>query len=389
MSRPSLLDRTPAFVKVLLVAATLYFFLVGIGSMSTAFKAMGKGFVQDTLLSMGTAGPLVSLFIGILATTLVQSSSTTTSLVVGLVAAGALDFHSAIYMVMGANVGTTVTNTVVSLGHITQSSEYRRAFAAATVHDFFNLLVLAVLFPIEVYTGVLDDMSLWCSHAFEGVGGTKLANPIKAATKPMISALHDASEAITPDHVGVLLLTIAVLLTFGALVCLVKLLKSIMVSKLENLFDRVIFRSPYRGLVFGILLTILVQSSSITTSVAIPLVGAGVLSIHQVFPYTMGANIGTTVTALLASLAAMAAATPELREEAELGLQLAFHHVLFNVLGVAMLWRFRAAPIWIAEQFARLAQWNRLVPLVYILFTFYLLPALIVWLGRPDAPETP
>lgn len=389
MSRPSLLDRIPTPVKALLVALTLYAFLVGIGSMSTAFKAMGKGFVQDTLLGMGSSSPIVALFIGILATTLVQSSSTTTSLVVGLVAAGALDFHSAIYMVMGANVGTTVTNTVVSLGHITQTSEYRRAFAAATVHDFFNLIVLAVLFPIEVYSGVLDDASLWCANAFEGVGGTKLANPIKAITKPTINALKDVCESITAEHLGPLLLTIAVLLTFGALIGLVKILKSIMVSKLENLFDRVLFKSPYRGLVFGIFLTILVQSSSITTSVAIPLVGAGVLSIRQVFPYTMGANIGTTITALLASLAAMAAAGEDGRVAAALGLQLAFHHVLFNVLGVALLWPVRNFPIWIAEQFARLAQWNRLVPLVYIIVVFYLMPAGIVWLGRGTPTETP
>ena len=151
----------PDWAKGLLVCVVLYAFLVGIGAMGSAFKMMGKGFSEE--LFGQASGPIVSLFIGILATTVMQSSSATTSLVVSLVAGGAIEFDSAIYMVMGANVGTTVTNTIVSLGHITRSAEYKRAFAAATVHDFFNLLVLLVLFPLEIYTGFLTTLADWAS----------------------------------------------------------------------------------------------------------------------------------------------------------------------------------------------------------------------------------
>ena len=375
------LNRLPTWIRVLLVFAALYVFLVGIGSMSTAFKAMGKDYTKELLGN--PAGPLVSLFIGILATTLVQSSSTTTSLVVGLVAAGAIPYHSAIYMVMGANVGTTVTNTIVSLGHITRSAEYQRAFAAATVHDFFNLLVLLVLFPLEVATGFLDWLAKGATTMFGDVGGLKLASPIKLVTKPAIGALSDAVESMGAG--GWLLLAIALLCTFGGLIMLVKVLKSIMVTKLENLFDRVIFKSAGRGLVFGVLFTVLVQSSSVTTSLAVPLVGAGILTIAQVLPYTMGANVGTTVTALLAALAAYAAvnvADASAVHAATLGLQVAFHHVLFNVIGVILVWKIRWIPIRIAEWFARLAAWNRFIPLAYILITFYVLPFLVIWLGR-------
>jgi sodium-dependent phosphate cotransporter len=383
MARPadrSFLLGLPTPVRVVLVFAALYFFLVGIGSMSTAFKAMG-GDYTETLL--GTqANPLVSLFIGILATTLVQSSSTTTSIVVGLVAAGAIPLQSAIYMVMGANVGTTVTNTIVSLGHISHTVEYRRAFAAATVHDFFNLIVLLVLFPIEVFTGVLDQMSVFATDAFEGVGGTKLANPIKAATKPLITWIKDACLAISDEWGAMLLVVLGIVLTFVMLFSMVKLLKSIMVARLENLFDRVLFRSPLLSLCFGFLLTVLVQSSSITTSVAIPLVGAGIITIRQVLPYTMGANIGTTMTALLASLAALAAVDDGDTTKAMLGLQLAFHHVLFNVVGVALLWNFRKLPIAMASGFAELAMRNRVFPIVYIILTFYVGPLIVVFLGR-------
>jgi sodium-dependent phosphate cotransporter len=371
-SRP-FLDRVPGWLKAVLACGALYFFLVGIGAMSAAFKLMGKGYVNDLLESASQASPVVALFIGILGTTIVQSSSTTTSIIVGLVAAGAIRFDTAIYMVMGANVGTTVTNTIVSLGHFGHSNEYRRAFAAATVHDFFNLIVLVVLFPLEVWTGWLRRLAEYAVTLFQGVGVTALGSPIKALTQPTIDLLQEVCLAVGGG--GALLLVLAILLTFGALIGLVKILRSIMISRLENLFDRVIFRSAARGLVFGFVLTALVQSSSITTSVAVPLVGAGVLSLHQVFPYTMGANIGTTVTALLAALAALDQPT------GKLGLTLAVFHFFFNSLGVAMVWPVRWIPIRIAEAFSRLAMWNRLIPLIYIVLMFYVLPAIVIWLG--------
>jgi sodium-dependent phosphate cotransporter len=369
----SILDRTPGWLKLALAFGALYLFLVGIGAMSAAFKMMGKGYVNDLLESASEASPLVALFIGILATTIVQSSSTTTSIIVGLVAAGAIRFDTSVYMVMGANVGTTVTNTIVSLGHFGHSSEYRRAFAAATVHDFFNLIVLLVLFPLEVWTGWLRWLAEHAVTLFQGVGVTALGSPIKAITQPTIELLREMCLALGAG--GGLLLVLAMVLIFGALIGLVKILRSIMISRLENLFDRVIFRSAIRGLIFGFVLTALVQSSSITTSVAVPLVGAGVLSLHQVFPYTMGANVGTTVTAMLAALAALDQPT------GQLGLTLAVFHFFFNSVGVVMVWPVRWIPIRIAEAFARLAAWNRFVPLFYIVLTFYAVPAIVIWLG--------
>jgi len=264
------------------------------------------------------------------------------------------------------------------------------------VHDFFNLIVLLILFPLEVATGFLDKMAGWSANAFQDVGGTKLASPIKVITKPVIKAIKSACEdmgAWLNDLLGTgffgngagIMLVIGVLMTFAGLIMLVKVLKSVMIEKLENLFDRVIFKSALRGLIFGFFLTVLVQSSSITTSVAVPLVGAGVLTIRQVMPYTMGANIGTTVTALIASLAAMAAvdaADPEAFRKAFLGLELAFHHVLFNVIGVAIVFWIRGIPIKMAEVFSKIAMRNKLIPLIYIIVVFYALPFLIVVFGR-------
>ena len=71
-------------------------------------------------------------------------------------------------MIMGANIGTTVTNTLVSLGSIRQSDEFKRAFAAATVHDFFNLLAMLILLPIELATGVLSSIAESITEALAG-----------------------------------------------------------------------------------------------------------------------------------------------------------------------------------------------------------------------------
>jgi len=368
-------SRTRTTFDVVLIAVTLYLFMVGIGAMSVAFKSMGEGFSQS--LFEGDSKPFVALFIGILATTLAQSSSTTTSIVVGAVAAGVLPFDSAVYMVMGANVGTTVTNTIVSLGHITRSNEYQRAFAAATVHDVFNLLVLIVLFPLQWATGGLTWLSHGATEVFSEVGGTVLSDPIKLITAPGIDALRSIVSAVGGGPI--VLLVSALTITFAMLILMVKTLKRLMLARLENLFDRIIFRTPIRGLLFGVILTILVQSSSITTSIAIPLVGAGVLTIAQVFPYTMGANIGTTITSLLAGLAALAAGAGD--ATAMLGVQLAFAHFFFNIFGVAIFWKLQGIPIAIANAFSSLALRNRLIPIVYIVVTFYIVPAVVIWIG--------
>lgn len=359
------LDRLPVAFRVLIIFASLYLFLVGIGAMGSSFKILGKGYL-DELLGMST-NPVLGLFVGILATTLVQSSSVTTSLVVGAVGGGGLSFDMAVFMIMGANVGTTVTSTIVSMGHLARKNELQRAFAAATVHDFFNLVVLVVLFPLEVATGWLSSAAQGLGDVFTGSGEAEKAfdSPIKALTAPAVGLMKT-----TVGGSGGWLLAMSVALTFAMLIMMVKGLKSIMMSRVAGLFDRVIFKTPPRALAFGTGLTVLVQSSSITTSVAVPLAGAGLITVEQIFPYVLGANIGTTCTSMIASLGSGAADA----------LKVAFFHVIFNTLGVILIWWIRWLPISMAKRFARLAVWNRAIPFVFIVIVFYLIPLAIVFL---------
>tara|TARA_Y100001934_G_scaffold283458_2_gene403399 strand:+ start:990 stop:2084 length:1095 start_codon:yes stop_codon:yes gene_type:complete len=361
-------ERWILVAKLIGIVACLYFFIVGINGMSHSFKLFGKEFANAMLKT--TSSPFVGLFIGILATALVQSSSTTTAVIVGMVAGGAITIEGAIPMVMGANIGTTVTNSIVSLGHIRQGNEFRRAFAAATVHDVFNWIVVFVLFPLELLTGYLAKLATMMAGWFQNVGGMKLGNPLKASTKKVVGLISD----LLNDQ-PVIVLIVSVLITFGMLYLIVKLLRSLVLEKVEHLFDQHLFRNAGRAMVFGFILTVAVQSSSITTSLIVPLAGAGIVRLIQVLPYTMGSNVGTTTTAILAALATKDVSA----------ITVAFAHLLFNLSGILLMWpipKIREIPVRIAEWLAEMSVKNRTIPIVIILVVFFGLPLLFVFLFR-------
>lgn len=156
----------------------IYLFLFSLELMGASLNLFGKGLAKDLIKT--TSNPLVGLFIGILATSLVQSSSSTTSIVVGLVAGGALNITNAIPIVMGANIGTSVTNLVVSMSQAKRSIEFERALSAAIVHDFFNVLAVAVLFPLQYFTNFLGYAATFMGEKFQNIGGLKFLSPVKA-----------------------------------------------------------------------------------------------------------------------------------------------------------------------------------------------------------------
>ena len=357
------------YFKILGVVLSLYLFLVGVNGLSTAIKHMGGNFAENILTS--TSNPFIALFIGILSTTIFQSSSTTTSIIVGMVSGGALNLTGAIPMIMGANIGTTVTNIIVSIGHINRGNEFKRAFAAATVHDFFNVLAVLILLPIEIYFGLLQKTATGFGNLLFGTVSANevFRSPIKTAIKLGTKQL----ESISFDS-NIIFIIISVLLTFAMLYSIVKLLRSLVLNKIQQFFDQFIFKTAIRGILFGILLTIMVQSSSITTSTIVPLAGAGVLTLRQVYPFTLGANIGTTVTAILAALTLNVTA-----------LVAAFAHLFFNLYGILIIYLnplFREIPLKLADWLSEVAIKNKFIPLIYLVCFFFLLPFIIIILGR-------
>ena len=348
--------------------AALYFFIVGVGGMGHAFKLFGAEFAERILTA--TANPFTGLFIGILATSLVQSSSTSTSIIVGMVAGGALSVEGAVFMIMGANVGTSITSLLVSLGHIHRPQELRRAFSAASVHCFFNLTCVAILFPVEMATGFLGRTAKVCADAFAGMGGMRLSNPLKAVTEPSIEAI----AWLVQGH-PIIMLVVTIALTYGMLIAIVKLLRSLVLKKLEYFFDTHLFKTWQRAMLFGLLLTFAVQTSSVPTALVVPLAGAGVLRLIQVYPFCLGANMGTTMTAMLAALAT----------GHHTAVVAAFAHLLFNIVGIVMIWTIpaiRVLPLRVAEKMGDLAFRNRMVPVIALALIYFIIPALVLFIVR-------
>ena len=329
-------------------------------------KSASSGFLT------ATNSAFICLFIGVFATVLFQSSSTTTSLIVGMAGGGLIGLSSAVPMVMGANIGTTVTNTIISLGHLRHGEEFKRAFAASTVHDFFNILAVLIFFPLEMMFGILEKSATFLGNVFfTEISEKPFQSPIKKAVSWGVDHLKDIVHYVSNNNW--VLLFVSVVITLIMLFSIVKLLRSMVLSKVEAFFDKYIFKTAIRAMIFGFGITVMVQSSSITTSVIVPLAGAGVLSLRQIFPFTLGANIGTTVTSIMAALVLN-----------PLAMVVAFSHLLFNILGILALYTIepiRNIPLKCAETIAELSMKNKLIPILYLAIVFVLIPLIIILLG--------
>jgi len=410
--------------KLLLVAFLLYSFIISLSLMGGAFKVVGgktsgRAFRQSELF----ANPVAGIVIGILATVLVQSSSTSTSIIITMTAADLISLKNSIPMIMGANIGTAVTASIVSVAHIGDRDQYRRAFGGAIVHYCFNILTVVILLPIEVAFGMLQHIA---SGIVDAAGITNEDDKgakqdfLKVITKPVTSRLLQVDKKLvtkiaqesdpeklamlekqsiivqsqskdnhlfmdTPmsdDVAGALLIIISLLLLSIVLMLLVKTLQSVFKGRaaiwLGKMLNMEIKRLPLAGdyilMLFGAGLTILMQSSSVTTSALTPLVGIGLIRVEKMFPFTIGANIGTTVTGILAALAS---------SNMKIGMTVAMSHLLFNGFGT-LIWFMvpimRAVPLSMAKFLGSLAAEVKIFPVALILFAWVLIPGFLLLL---------
>ena len=355
----------------------LYLFLCAINVMGSGLKGVGK---QSDWLEMIIAqghNPLFALFGAVLVTSIVQSSSFTTSLIITLVAAGQMPIETAVFAVMGANIGTSVTGLIVSLGTMRIRRQFRRAYAAALLHAVPNILTVLILFPIEWITSALskNGMGILANVAALIAGSlgfdevTKPTNPIKVITKPVVSFLQSMTEWFGggPSIVSSVSLSIlGLLLLFFALIFLVKNLKGAVLSRLEGLFSTVFFRNDFVAWLSGIFSTISVQSSSVTTSLMVPIVGAGAVKLKRAFPFMLGANIGTTVTGLIAALANPTSAA----------VTVAIAHILFNCSDNLIWYPLRKIPIRISKAYSSLASRSKKWAFIFLAVVFVVIPAI-------------
>lgn len=363
-------------LRLTLVVTLIYVFLVGVSLLESGINVMGAD-TQESLFE-GVSNPVAGLFVGILGTVLVQSSSASTSVIVGLVASGALGVDAAVPMIMGANIGTTVTNTLVSLGSMRQTEEFKRAFAAATVHDFFNAIAVAILLPLELLTGWLSTAAESISEQLVGSAGSEWKSPIKQWVKQPVGWVEDVYRDLGAEEnvLGTLMVLTGLVIVLLALTFITKNMRQLVADRVERSLNAVLGRGGGSvAMLLGMIITVSVQSSSITTSIMIPLAAAGVVSLQNIYPVTLGANVGTTITALLAALAAS-------RPEA---LTIGLVHTLFNITGIVLLYpypRIREIPIRLALALAEIAVNRQVLAVTYVLTVFVIVPLLGVAIFR-------
>ncbi|XP_078093253.1 sodium-dependent phosphate transport protein 2B-like [Mustelus asterias] len=452
-----------AVSKIALLVGLLYMFVCSLDILSSAFqlvggKAAGDIFKDNAVL----ANPVAGLVIGILVTVLVQSSSTSSSIVVSMVSSGLLGVRSAIPVIMGTNIGTSVTNTIVALMQSGDRSEFRRAFAGATVHDFFNWLSVLILLPIEAASGYLFYLTHIIVESFDIKSGEDAPDMLKVITDPFTKLIIQLDKSVINDiatgdssaankslikdwcktassmgeknvtvpseinctspefcwiegnntwtlknvsqtiniekcnhifvnttisdlGVGLILLAAALIILCTCLILIVKLLNSMLKGQVATVIKKVIntdFKHPfgwltgYLAIAVGAGMTFIVQSSSIFTSALTPLVGIGVISIERVYPLTLGSNLGTTTTAIIAALASPG-------ETLANSLQIALCHFFFNISGI-IIWYpipFMRIPIRLAKALGTHTSKYRWFAVAYLILCFVMLPLIIFGLS--------
>ncbi|KAG7230262.1 hypothetical protein INR49_024366 [Caranx melampygus] len=431
--------------KIPLLLILLFLFVCSLDTLSSAFQLAGGKVAGDIFQdSVVLSNPVAGLVVGILVTVLVQSSSTSTSIVVSLVASGLLEVKSAVPVIMGSNIGTSVTNTIVAMMQAAERTEFQRAFAGATIHDCFNWLSVLVLLPLEVASGLMARLSHLLVTSFRLQPGEDAPELLKVITEPVtkliiqldkcvitgiamgnedmrnrslvkewcqtdlvMSADNVSVENCGSGHVlsptsvkcqhlfvsaglsdltvGLILLAASLAVLCTCLLLLVKLLNSLLKGQVAKVIHKVIntdlphpfgWLTGYMAMLVGAGVTFVVQSSSVFTSAMTPLVGIGVISLERAYPLTLGSNIGTTATALLAALASPG-------NKLAAAIQIALCHLFFNVFGI-LLWYplpFMRLPIRMASVLGERTAKYRWFAVLYLLLCFLLLPSLVLGLS--------
>ncbi|KAG2781692.1 hypothetical protein PC116_g30475, partial [Phytophthora cactorum] len=330
--------------------AALYFFMV-------AVKLIGDGFTLalgcDTKGAFDFAdNPVAGLMIGTIATALLHSSGTVTSIVVALVGSGGMTIRQGVYVIMGANIGTCITCIMVAFGQVGDRARFQRAMAAATVHDMYNLWSVFVLFPLEVLFHPLEELSIAMSNAQTDSGA--FSSPVDTIVKPLAQELlvvdkDSIYEVATGDlvcepgqsfvtggafegssmgdgSIGAIVVVIGFCILVCSLLTLVKMLAKVFMGPTKRLISKLLNYNGYINILVGTMITFVVHSSTVVTSTLTPLAGLGVVSLEQVYPLVIGANLGTTGTALLAALVTGKSDS----------VAIALVHFWFNVFGILL-----------------------------------------------------
>ncbi|SNS60195.1 solute carrier family 34 (sodium-dependent phosphate cotransporter) [Belliella buryatensis] len=359
------------FLKMLLA---LLLFMFAIDLLTVSMLQLNNELAKE--IFQATNNPFVGLFIGLLMTALIQSSSTVTAMIVAVVASGNLSLMQAVPLVMGANIGTTITSTLVSFSFIMKKGEFKKALSAGVLHDVFNIITVIILFPLEFYFGFLSSSAMYITNTFFDSN-----NDFEGQYKYNVLFTRPLSLWVVDFlRLPIVALIFSVLLVFGAIKLLSVTVFRSFVSDNYKKVSKHIFKSPFVAFIYGVFFTAAVQSSTVTTSLIVPAVANRKISLIKVFPFIIGANIGTTITAVIAAI-----------YKTEAAISIAIVHVLFNFIGALVFMPIssvRNIPVKIATFLGKESVKTRVVGFAYILLTFFIIPFLLIYFNKNEDMAT-
>ncbi|HSF52663.1 MAG TPA: Na/Pi symporter [Algoriphagus sp.] len=351
----------------LIVLLSLLLFIFAIDLLTVAMGRLNSDVAKDII--QATRNPFISLFVGLLVTALIQSSSTVTASIVAIVASGNMTLQQAVPMVLGANIGTTLTSTLVSFTFITKRKEFKRALSSGITHDMFNILNVIILFPLELYFNFLSNSAERLAKLF--ASDSDASGPYEYNRIFTRNATEWIVENINIPFLSTIL---AIFLVFFSIkVLTTSVYKTFVVDAFHDI-SKVIFKNTGLAFLYGVFFTAAVQSSTVTTCLVVPLVANRKVSLAKSFPFIVGANIGTTITAIIAAM-----------YKTEAAIALAFVHVLFNSIGALIFLPFpeiRQIPVKLAEWMGNTSVRYRIFGFAYILLTFFIIPFLLIYFSR-------
>lgn len=366
-----------AAVRWLTVLAAVGLMITAIYLIIQGVYGMGAG-VVSTLFDLAT-NSLIGLLVGVLATAAIQSSSTTTTLTVAAVGSGAVPVAVAVPVILGANIGTTITALIVSFSYVGRRLEFQRAFGAASLHAGFNILFVAVMLPLELLFHPLQRLSDLLSDLLvgEGAAATATGGVVFSVFSPVVDLIGPQGllgALFAPRVAALASIVLGTVLVLVAVRTLGAQLRTLMAAKTSSLIKRSSGASDVLGVATGTLVTMGVQASSVTVSSLGPFAAAQTLKPRELLTITLGANVGTTFMALLTALAVPGSL-------GSFAVQAALIHVLFNTIGTVLVLSIRP----VRELLISLAQFSgRLASGSYVaagalLAAFYLvIPAVIL-----------
>lgn len=342
--------------------------------------------ILDGAFGLGSAGvarlfdlathPVIGLLIGIIATASIQSSTAVTALTVTAVGTGGITVSVAVPIILGANIGTTITASIVAFGYLGDRPSFRRAFTAASLHTWYNTIFGLAAFVLEMLFHPLSRLASLVSVSVVGEP-TESGRGLYQLYSPLVDALGvDGLLGSLSDRrlAAVLAILAGTLLVLGAIRFINAQLAVLTAATTRTLLERSSGASDALGVTSGALVTMSVNASSVTVSSLLPFAVARTLTRREVLSIILGANVGTTLMSLLAALAVPGPL-------GVLAVQAALVHVTFNVVGTLILLIVRPLRdriIALAEFSGRIAARGYLVAAGVMAAGYFVLPAVAI-----------